>query len=131
MMIDLLHVSYENDSFFHTRPLEDIERASRMADFLTAISVLPVKRKVQWGQAHMQFAACLIVVMDEHSGKFQLSTRDMSQLAKSPLSSAVVGWIDSMAALGMLTPVQGGGYSMSPELRLEGRKLLPEELVNA
>lgn len=96
MMIDLLQLSYANDSFFHSRPLEDIERAGRMSDFLTVISVLPLRRKVQWGQSHMQFAACLIVVMDEHGGKFQLSTRDVSQLAKSPLSSAVVGCQNQM-----------------------------------
>lgn len=129
-MIDILQLAESNDNYFTTQPLERIERACSAASLLAAFGVTPSKRAVQHGHLHQLFAGMLVLIHDDHDCQFILGSRDTSQLAKQPLSSGLVNWLDTAVEQGLLLQ-DGQCYRFTTTLKHACRHLTDAELINA
>ena len=130
--VDLLTLAEANECYFVKQPIENLERANRVAGLLSAFAVVPTKRATQHGHLHQLYAALLVVVADHHDGQFKLATRDTTELSKSPLSSGVLTWLARSVEQGLLTYDQKTGvYTFTPTLKQACRELTDLEVVQA
>jgi hypothetical protein len=130
--VNLITLAEANECYFIAQPVENVERAARVAGLLAAFSVVPTKRATQHGHLHQLFAALLVVVADHHDYQFKLATRDTTELSKSPLSSGVLTWLARSVEQGLLTHDQKTGlYTFTPTLKQACRELTDLEVVQA
>lgn len=130
--VDLLILAEVNECYFITQPVENLERANRVAGLLSAFAVVPTKRATQHGHLHQLYAALLVVVADHHEGQFKLATRDTTELSKTPLSSGVLTWLARSVEQGLLTYDQKAGvYTFTPTLKQACRELTDLEVVQS
>lgn len=128
--VNLLTLAEANECYFVKQPVENLERANRVAGLLSAFAVVPTKRVTQHGHLHQLYAALLVVVADHHEGQFKLATRDTTELSKSPLSSGVLTWLARSVEQGLLTYDQKAGlYTFTPTLKQACRELTDAEVV--
>jgi hypothetical protein len=130
MAVDILELARLREGCVAEGSVEFVERVSRMHDFLTAFKVLPTKRAVMHGQTHRLFCGLLLVIHDEFDGKFSLSSRNLSELAKLPLGSGVVAYLDAMVAATLLQH-DDKAYQFLHVLNMASRKLTPAEVISA
>ena len=128
--VDLLDVAEANDNFFVVGTVEQVEQATRIASLLTAFGVLPLRRQSQHNSAHMLFSASLLIVATKYQGVFELSTRDSSQLARLPLGSGVLQWLQKAVEAHLLI-LDGQTYQLSPVLLRASEPLSDVEVINA
>lgn len=130
--VDLIILAEANECYFITQPIQNLERANRVAGLLSAFAVVPTKRATQHGHLHQLYAALLVVVADHHEGQFKLATRDTTELSKSPLSSGVLTWLARSVEQGLLTYDQKTGvYTFTPTLSQACRELTDLEVVQS
>ena len=130
MAVDILELADQHETFFVSQPLEQLERAIRLAGLLSAFGVTPTKRAVQNGHLHQLFAAVLVVIHDGYEGEFSISTRNSTELAKLPLSSSVVSWLAKCVEQELLLfDPRTGVYKLSNTLRQAARPLTALEVV--
>ena len=130
--VDLITLAEANESYFVKQPVENVERANRVAGLLAAFAVVPTKRATQHGHLHQLYAALLVVVADHHDYQFKLATRDNTELSKSPVSSGVLTWLARSVEQGLLMQdTKTGVYSFTPTLKQACRELTDAEVVQA
>ena len=128
--VNLLTLAEVNECFFTEQPIQNLERANRVAGLLSAFAVVPTKRATQHGHLHQLYAALLVVVADHHDYEFKLATRDTTELSKSPLSSGVLTWLARSVEQGLLNHDQKTGvYTFTNTLKQACRELTDAEVV--
>ena len=128
--VNLITLAEANECYFVKQPIQNLERANRVAGLLSAFAVVPTKRATQHGHLHQLYAALLVVVADHHEGQFKLATRDTTELSKTPLSSGVLTWLARSVEQGLLTHDQKTGvYTFTNTLKLACRELTDAEVV--
>ena len=128
--VDLITLAEANECYFVKQPVENVERANRVAGLLSAFAVVPTKRATQHGHLHQLYAALLVVVADHHDYEFKLATRDTTELSKSPLSSGVLTWLARSVEQGLLNhDPKTGTYSFTNTLKQACRELTDAEVV--
>lgn len=130
MAVDVLELARMNEGCLADGSVEFVERVSRLQGFLTACSVFPSKRAVQHAQSHRLFCGLLLIIHDQFDGEFSLSSRNISELAKMPLGSGVVSWLDQMVANTLLQQ-DGDTYTFLYVLQKASRKLTAAEVISA
>lgn len=128
--VDILELSQLHENILHKAGVELIERTNRLHGFLTAFNVLPTKRASQFGELHHMFCAVLLVIHDNYDGKFSLSTRTLSELAKLPIGSGLVSYLDAMVTATLLDQ-DDSEYTFLNVLKQACRHLTIEEVISA
>lgn len=128
--VDILELAQLNEGCVAEGSVAFVERVNRLHDFLTAFGVFPTKRAVMYGQTHRLFCGLLLIIHDEFDGKFCLSSRNLSELAKLPVGSGVVAYLDAMVAATLLQ-YNDNSYQFLNVLNMASRKLTIEEEISA
>lgn len=130
--VDLLDLASTHECFFTTSDVALLERANKVHSLLTATQVLPHLRKTLYGGSHSLFAALLVVVADHYEGRFHLSTRDSTALAKEVLGSSVTKWLQAAVKQNLLIHDQKTGvYQITTTLKIAAKPLSDIEVINA
>lgn len=127
-MFELIKAADDYEHFSVICSLEDLERAAQLNSYLTAESVLPTQRKVQYGNQHSLFCGLLLIALDKHEGTFTLSSRDTTFLSKTKVGSGVIGFLERMVALDLLDQ-HNNTYTIKPKLQAHMRHLSDAEII--